>query len=137
MARRTKRGPRRLVGTRAHGAALLGGVALAGGAAAFVRAFRGWFDGGLSAVTAFAATAVLMVGVVLALRFAARPGGLVDLVGTVAAGALVTDGLLLAFLPGLYGGDESVMRHAGAWLLFGSGAAVGFAVLFEKRPLEG
>ena len=130
------RAARRLAGTRGHGAALLGGVALAGGAAAFVRAFPGWFDGGLSAVLLFAATAALTAAGVFVVRFAARPGGLADLVGTVAASALLADGLLLAFAPGLYGGDEVTLRHAGAWLLFGGGTAMGFAVLLETRAVE-
>ena len=101
-----------------------------------MRAFPGWFDGGLSAVILFAATAALVASLVFVLQFVARPGGLTSLVGAVLTGALLTDGALLGFLPGLYGGDESVLRHAGAWRLFGGGAAMGFAVLLEKRPLE-
>lgn len=137
--RRGRRGAQdrsRLRGTRGHGLLALGGAVAAGLAAAFVRAYPGWFDGGLSALILFAATLVLVAALVLTLRLLVPAGGLVDAVGTVCAGALVLDGLLMGFASGAYGAPDDVLRHAGAWLLFGSGAALGLAVLFERRPVE-
>ena len=137
MADRAGRGTgaRPLEGTRAHGALAAGGVAAAAAALAFARRFPGWFDGGLSGVILFAATAVLVLGGVLLLRVWTAPGRLVDATATICVGALIADGLTLGFMPGLFAATEDVMRHAGAWRLFGGGAALAFAVLFERRPV--
>ena len=135
MADRRRRGPQRLEGTRAHGLLAASGACASVAAFAFVRRFPGWFDGGLSGVILFAATAVLMLCAVLLLRVWTAPGRLVDAASTVCVGALIADGLTLGFAPGLLDATEDVMRHAGAWLLFGGGAALGFAVLFERRPV--
>ena len=129
---------RRLAHTRGHGVAALAGIGVAFAAVLAVRADPAWFGGGGAGPTAllFVSTALAMLAVVLVLRRLVRLGGLTDAVGTVAASALVADGLLMAFAPGLYGQRPGALAGTAAWLLFGSGAALGFAVLLERRAVE-
>ena len=72
-------------------------------------------------------------------RLTRRCGGLspdqllpgVALVGMI---ALMMDGAALRWLPRVYGDDETTLRLAAAWLLWGYGVRRGAALLMAARP---
>jgi hypothetical protein len=51
----------------------------------------------------------------------------VTLVGAI---AMMIDGLLLRFGPGIYGSDDALLRAGAAWLLWGYGVSLAFAFLW-------
>ncbi|MDE1150772.1 MAG: hypothetical protein PW843_29840 [Azospirillaceae bacterium] len=61
-------------------------------------------------------------------------------VGIVGAVAMTVDGAVLNWLPATYGPDETVVRLAAAWLLWGYGLSLGIALLMahgKKGAAEG
>jgi hypothetical protein len=54
----------------------------------------------------------------------------VTLVGAI---AMVIDGVMLRFVPWIYGSDDALLRAGAAWLLWGYGVSLAFAFLWVSR----
>jgi len=54
-------------------------------------------------------------------------------IAVVGATAMMIDGLVLHWVPGAYGSDDTVLRFGAAWLLWGYGVSLAIALLMSRR----
>jgi len=96
----------------------------------YVRWFPHTFTDPLRGAVAFAAAIPVGWMSVRLLQRAARllPEQLLAGVCLVGALAMIADGAILHWAPGLYGPDDTVLRFASAWLLWGYGVSIAIAL---------
>lgn len=117
---------------------LLVSLLLWGGAALYIRLFPEllldpWL-GGISFVT----TLPVAWASVWIIRRAGRlaPDQLLAGVCIVGAVAMMIDGLVIHWAPGVYGASETIVRLGGAWLLWGYGVSLGIALLMRRAMAQ-
>jgi len=54
-------------------------------------------------------------------------------VAVVGAAAMMIDGVALRWMPGIYGGNDTVVRLEAAWLLWGYGTSLAIALVMAAR----
>jgi hypothetical protein len=102
--------------------------------ALYIRWFPATFTDPLLGALAFAAAVPVGWLSVRLLQRAARlsPEQLLAGVCLVGALAMIADGVVLHWVPGLYGHDDTVLRFASAWLLWGYGVSIAIALSFAS-----
>jgi hypothetical protein len=90
----------------------------------------GAFSGSVRGVIAFATTLPVAWLSVLLTRRVGRlaPAQLLSGVALVGALAMMIDGVVLRWLPSVYGSDTEVLRAGAAWLLWGYGVSLAVAL---------
>jgi hypothetical protein len=98
--------------------------------ALYIRWFPDTFTDPVRGAIAFAAAIPVGWLSVRLLQRAARllPEQLLAGVCLVGALAMIADGVVLHWVPGLYGHDDTVLRFASAWLLWGYGVSIAIAL---------